>query len=56
MSPTVATNKKALRRELSQSGINDPFEIIADLIQRNEELRNQLDRIVLLQQDRPKGR
>ena len=55
MSPTVAI-KKALRKELSQSGINDPFEIIADLIQRNEELRNQLDQIHLLQLDHPKER
>ena len=38
MSPTVA-RKKAIRRSLCESGINDPFEMLADCIAQNEQLK-----------------
>ena len=41
MSPTVA-RKKAIRRSLCDSGINDPFEMLADCIAQNEQLKNEV--------------
>ena len=41
MSPTVA-RKKAIRRSLCESGINDPFEMLADCIEQNEQLKNEV--------------
>ena len=41
MSPTVA-RKKAIRRSLCESGINDPFEMLADCIAQNEALKNEV--------------
>ena len=43
MSPTVAARKKQLRRELLSA--QDPFELLAYCIQRNEQLENELHRL-----------
>jgi len=38
MSPSIA----AKRKQLAQDGINDPFALIAELIERNERLQEQV--------------
>lgn len=38
MSPSIA----AKRKQLAQDGINDPFTLIAELIERNERLQEQV--------------
>jgi len=39
MSPSIA----AKRKQLAQDGITDPFHLIAQLLERNEELRERVE-------------
>ena len=51
--PTAAT-KKALRRELAEAGINDPFSMLADCISRNRELEAEVKHLRMTLQASPK--
>jgi hypothetical protein len=49
MSPSTEAQIKAKRRQLVADGVHDPFELLAQALQRNEELQDQvlmLQRIV----------
>ena len=44
MPTTIATHKiKKIRRELCECGVNDPLELLAAALVRNEELQAQVD-------------
>lgn len=43
MSPTVVEKRRRLRRDLLS--VQDPFELLADCIQRNEDLEEELERL-----------
>jgi hypothetical protein len=49
MAPSTEAQVKAKRRQLVTDGVHDPFELLAQALQRNEELQAQvymLQRIV----------
>jgi hypothetical protein len=43
MSPSIAAQVKAKRRQLVADGVHDPFELLAQALQRNEELQAQVE-------------
>ena len=43
MSPSIAAQVKQTRRQLVADGVHDPFELLAQALQRNEELQEQVE-------------
>jgi hypothetical protein len=43
MAPSIEAQVKAKRRQLVADGVRDPFELLAQALQRNEELQAQVE-------------
>jgi hypothetical protein len=43
MAPSIEAQVKAKRRQLVADGVHDPFELLAQLLLRNQELQEQVE-------------